>query len=164
MDFTVFSEYPPFSGFIYTWIDGQDPSQNAEIWATTQKMANTKSGKTMSIPERISPHSLRNSEKFPLLGVNRAICEVGFEPFWVTPNRLLRNWARNQVPDQGRECHFARLLEIHTLLNMEGNSSVNEGNPWNSTGINFIGIWKAMWIQETSPLWTESPKSLVQLA
>ena len=73
--------YPSFSGFIYTWIDGKDPFQISEIHATTQKKANPKSCKTKSVPERISPHSFRNSENFPQLWVNGAIFEVGFEPF-----------------------------------------------------------------------------------
>ena len=103
--------------FIYTWTDGQDPSQNAEIWATTQKTANTKSGKTMSVPERISPHSFKNSENWPPLGVNRAIFEVGFEPFWTIPNRLFRNRARNQGPDQGREWHCQTAWNPYTAKN-----------------------------------------------
>ena len=37
--------------------------------------------KTTFVPERISPHSFRNSKNFPQLGVNGAIYEVGFEPF-----------------------------------------------------------------------------------
>ena len=68
-----------------------------------------KSGKTTSVLERISPHSFRNSENFPWLGVNGVICEVGFEPFWTIPNLLFINWPRNQVPDQWQECHFEQM-------------------------------------------------------
>ena len=119
-----------FSGFIYTWTDGQNPSQISEIRATTQKTANTKSGKTTSVPERISPHSFRNYEKWPRLGVNGAIFEVGFEPFWSILNRLFINGAWNRVPNQGRECHFEQMTssEQHWII--------------------FISIWKVMWIQE----------------
>ena len=50
-------------------------------------------------------------------------------------------------------------LEIHTLLKMEGNSSLNKGQLRNNSWIIFTCIWKP---GETSPLCTKSPKSLVQ--
>ena len=46
-----------------------------------RKQPTLKSRKNTSVPERISPHSFRNSENFPWLGVNGAISEVGFERF-----------------------------------------------------------------------------------
>ena len=46
-----------------------------------RKQPTLKSGKTTSVPERISPHSFRNYKNFLWLGVNGAIYEVGFEPF-----------------------------------------------------------------------------------
>ena len=56
-----------------------------------RKRPTLKSGKTTSVPKRISPHSFRNSENCMQLGVNGAIYEVGFEPFLLILHRLLRN-------------------------------------------------------------------------
>ena len=60
---------------------------------------------------------------------------------------------------------IARLLEIHTLLKMEGNSALNEDHPQNSTWKVCVGIWKAMEnLRRMLPLWIKAPESLVQLA
>ena len=55
--------------------------KNQKFVQLPRKRPTPKYGKTTSVPERISPYSFRNYENFPWLGVNKAIYEVGFEPF-----------------------------------------------------------------------------------